>query len=354
MYLGQLQNRERGVELAQQLGQKKIVYLDQNWLSDMAKAHLDNNRRVDKLYFTELFKDIQRAISQDKIVCPSSPLHESESNLSSQWNVDIRSMDNAISRGLSFKPSEEICYGQLLEAASKFAGAESSVKPWWRIPFNRDPDLLNRDPDLPDSTFPRAESALEVFLTVQKLVDEDRRIRNEVAAPMYKQYKEVRAEQNPSYRDEVEFSRIQLFHEHFFVFDNAESVLKQACPDWDIVHSSVFQERRLRLAELEQICNRAGGIAPFLSSRDFKNTPYLSIRSKLMAADSIHHRIRKPEKSLLDDFDMAATVVPYVDVFATENYLAELLRKTGVAKDYGCNVYTMRQKSMLRDHLSQL
>ena len=333
--------------MAQQCGQKKVVYLDQNWLSDMAKAHLDSDVRVDKPYFTELFEDIQRAILEDKIVCPTSPLHESESNLSSRLNVEIRSMNNALSRGLSFNSSEEICHKQLLEAASKFAGSEASDEPWWWTPFNHDPDL-------PDSMFPRAESALEVFLTVQKLVDENRRIRNEVTAPMYKQYKDGRAEHNLSYCDEVEFSRIQLFREHYFVFDNAESVLKQAYPDWDVVHSTVFQERRLRLAELEQICDMAGGIGHLLSSSYLKDTPYLSIRARLMAADIVCYATRKPEGSLLADFDMAAAVVPYVDVFATENYLAELLRQTGVARDYGCNVYTMRQKDMLLDYLSQL
>ena len=103
--------------MAQQHGQKKVVYLDQNWLSDLAKAHLDGDVRVDKPYFTDLFQAVQGAIAEDKIVCPTSPLHESESNLSSQLNVDIRSMDNALSRGLSFNPSEEIWDKQLLEAA---------------------------------------------------------------------------------------------------------------------------------------------------------------------------------------------------------------------------------------------
>ena len=333
--------------MAKQRGQKKVVYLDQNWLSEMAKAHLDGDVRVDKTYFTELFQAIQRAIAEDKIVCPTSPLHESESNLSPRLNVDLRSMDYAISRGISFSPSAEICDKQLLEAASNFVGVQLPTAPWWRTPFNRDPDL-------PDSTFARAQSTLEVFLTVQRLVDEDRRIRNEVTAPMYKQYKDGRAERNLPYPDEVEFSRFQLFREHYFVFDNAESVLKESCSDWDIVHSIVFRERQLRLTELWLVCGMAGGIAPFLSSSDFKNTPFLSIRAKLMAADIVHHGTRNPEGSLLADFDMAATVVPYVDVFATENYLAELLRKTGIAADYGCSVYTMRQKDKFLDLLSEL
>ena len=323
--------------MAQQRGRKKIVYIDQNWLSDITKAHLDGYARVDKGYFTELFKVMQEAIAEDKIVFPTSPLHESESNFSSRLSAELKSMDNGLSRGLSFNYSHEICDRQLLEAASKFVGVDTPEEPWWKTPFNRDPDL-------PENTFPRAQNMLEVFLHIQEYVNEQRRIRNEVAAPMYNQYKETRTEYNLSYHDEVKFGRIQLFHEHYFAFDKAESVLEQEIGNWRPIHSTVAHERQQRLVELAKVCDRGKGIAQFMSSTEIANTPFLSIRSKLMAADIAYNRNRKPEVSLLDDFNMAATVVPYVDVFATENYVAELLRTTGVAKDYGCSVYTMRQK----------
>ena len=333
--------------MAQQRGQKKIVYLDQNWLSDMTKAHLDGNARVDKEYFTELFRVMEKAIIEDKIVCPTSPIHESESNFSSQLSADLKSMDNGLSRGLSFNYGQEIGDKQLLEEASNFAKVDTLEEPWWQIPFNRDPDI-------PDSTFPRATSALEVFLTAQLLVNEKWRVRNEVTTPMYRQYKETRTERNLSYGDEVKFSRIKLFREHYFVFDDAESVLKQVSPLWEPMVPALHSERQMRLMELAMICDLGDGIAQFMSSREIANTPFLSIRSKLMAADIAYESLRLPEPSLLDDFDMAATVVPYADMFATENYLAELLRKTGVARDYGCNVYTMRQKDSLLDFLSGL
>ena len=336
-------------EMARQHGQKKIIYFDQNWLSDMTKAHLDGGARVDKGYFTELFKVMQRAIAEDKIVCPTSQIHESESNFSSRLSADLKSMDNGLSRGLSFNYAHEMCDKQLLEAASKFAEVDTLEEPWWQIPFNRDPDI-------PDSTFPRATRALEVFVTVQLLVNEKWRVRNEVTAPMYKQYKETRTERNLSYGDEVEFSRIQLFYEHYHIFDNAEPILKQVSSLWESMVPTLHHERQMQLVELAKICDLGEGIAKFMSSKEIANTPFLSIRSKLMAADVVHGNLRVPEPSLLDDFDMAAMVVPYVDVLATENYLAELLRSTGIARDYGCNVYTMRQqqKDSLLNFLSEL
>ena len=90
------------------------------------------------------------------------PLHKSEGNLSSGLNVDIRSMDDILSTGLTFNPSEKICHAQLLKSTLKFAGAESPPEPWWQTPFNRDPDLGY-------STLPRFRGYLKVVATAPKL-----------------------------------------------------------------------------------------------------------------------------------------------------------------------------------------
>ena len=167
---------------------------------------------------------------------------------------------------------------------------------------------------------------------------------------MYEQYKAGRAKHHLPYRDEVNSNRIQLFREHYFVFNKAESILKQSFVQWDPIYSAFFYQR---LTELWQIYDKAGCIVDFLSSSDFKNTPFLSIRAKLMAADIVNHRTPKLEESLLTDFDIVATILPYSDVFATENYMAELIKKTKVGDEYGCRVFTMRQKQELLDVLSE-
>ena len=76
----------------------------------MKAVRLDGSPRVDKVYFMELHKVIQRAVATDKIVCPTSLLHQVESNFDSRRNADFRSVDNAVSRGLSFNSSDQISY----------------------------------------------------------------------------------------------------------------------------------------------------------------------------------------------------------------------------------------------------
>ena len=47
----------------------------------------------------------------------------------------------------------------------------------------------------------------------------------------------------------------------------------------------------------------------------------------------------------------AAFVLPHADMLATENYMAELIRQTGLDKEYDCRVYRMKQKEDLLNEL---
>ena len=58
---------------------------------------------------------------------------------------------------------------------------------------------------------------------------------------------------------------------------------------------------------------------------------------------------REPEPSQIADFHIVALVIPYADMFGTENYMAELVRQTGLDKEYDCSVYRMKQKEDFLD-----
>ena len=334
--------------VTQKHGDKKIVYLDQNWLSDIAKAvRVESASSVNREYFTELYNVVLEAIADDKVVCPTAPMHTSESNFDAKRSADFLSVDNAISRGLSFNESDQISHDQLLMAASAFAGTEQANAPWWWVPFNRDPDVS-------DSTLPRPSSGIEVFVTVEAWVNEERRMRNQIGAPLYRKYKDDRKAIKLLYRNEVAFSRCQLFREGHFGIADALSLAGDVPVGFDVLYQQSVLRQQRRILEINGICDRGAGIAAFMTSDEFAHAPYLSIRAKLMAADIVNNADRRPEDSLLSDFNIAATVIPYVDVFATENYLAELLRTTRVDTEFECKVYTMRQRDALLDYLAAL
>ena len=47
-------------------------------------------------------------------------------------------------------------------------------------------------------------------------------------------------------------------------------------------------------------------------------------------------------------------ILPYSDVLATENYLAELIRQTKLGEKYSCQPFTMRQRKDFLCHLEGL
>ncbi len=331
----------------QRHGNTPVVYLDQNWLSEITKAHLGLETSLDRCYLLELSRVIQQGVAQDRFVCPTSSFHEAESTLSFRLQADLRSVDNTLSRGLSFNSHVNISHEQLLQAASSFAHVDVSSEHWWRVPFNRDPDT-------PDSKLPRPADGIEVFLTIDEMVNEDRRVRNQVSAPLYQNYKEHRKEINLSYQDETNFSRLQLLRESYEALGEAISLLGETPSGWEAFHWMTALQQQQRLEEIKQICDRGDGFESFLSSKEFYDTPFLSVRPKLMAADIVHERQRIPERSLLEDFDIVATILPYSDVFATEKYIAELIKKTKVGDGYGCRAFTMPQKDELLNLLSTL
>ena len=91
-----------------------------------------------------------------------------------------------------------------------------------------------------------------------------------------------------------------------------------------------------------------------MDSSQFLRVPLLSNYAKLLEADKLKFPNRKVEPSLQDDFRIAAMVIPYSKVFATENYLAELIKQTGISEEYDCDIYTMRQKQDLLSEITRL
>ena len=326
-------------------GKKPIVYLDQNWLSEITKAHIDGWKGGDKPYFEKLSSDIQAGVDKDRFVCPTSPFHESESSFNSKLYDPLWNVSEGLSRGLSFNSHTDISHKQLVGAALEFTGHLAPTNPWWRVPFNRDPDTSV-------SNIPRHE--ILVHLSVEELAEEQKRLRDNIQTPMYHKYKEMRRGYSLSYEDEVKYSKTQLFEEGYRGPMMALALPEVSAPGWDPLLTHIAWEQMNRYEELIRICDQRGGLDTFLDSPQFSKAPFLSIRAKLMAADIARFPRRKPEPSLQDDFSIVATVLPYADVFATENYIADLIKQTHVGSDYDCRVFTMRQKDDLLEYLSAL
>ena len=326
-------------------GRRPVVYLDQNWLSEITKAQIVGQPSKDKPYFGHLFSAIHARVSQSKLVCPTSDFHDTEASFSSELRAPIGYVSRSLSQGLSFNSWFQICHNQLVQAALEFVGQESPRAPWWRIPFNWDPAIpIQEAPDISKSEHP-------VMLEYMKEV---KSIRDGPQTSLSREFKEERQRKNRCFEDEVDFGRIQIFRE--LHISPAEGVVQGIFGGYDAepVFGLVALQAIGRFRQLKTICDQSGGMQKFIKSQQFRSAPFLSICAKLRAADIVNYPDHKPEPSLIDDFLIAATILPYSDMFATENYMAELIKQTHLQEEFGCSIFTMKQKKELLDELHSL
>lgn len=316
-------------------GKKPVVYLDQNWISEITKSQIIGRSSKDDAFYSHLSSVLHTGVSEGKFACPTSDFHNKEASFNPNLRTAIPFVACALSHGLSFNSFIHINHKQLVAAALEFAGQDVPSTPWWHIPFNRDPDtLLQWSPDLSNREHP-------IMIDYMKEV---KRIRDGIQTFDYCDFKKHRRKQGLSYEDEVRFGRDQIFREQHI--RPAEAIVQGRfkTSDWESIYSVVALQALCRYTELKIICDLGEGIGTFLNSHQFAHAPFLSISSKLRAADIVRFPNRDPEQSLIDDFHIVATVLPYASVFATENYLAELIKQTGLDKEYDCSVYRMKQR----------
>jgi len=73
-----------------------------------------------------------------------------------------------------------------------------------------------------------------------------------------------------------------------------------------------------------------------------------------MAADIFFYPDKKPAKSLFIDFEIMASVLPYVDILATDGYNSQLIHNTGLLNRFSAHIFTVRQRKALVAQLRSL
>ena len=81
------------------------------------------------------------------------------------------------------------------------------------------------------------------------------------------------------------------------------------------------------------------------------NCPFLDIFASLTAADIFFYPDNKPTSSLLADFEILSSVIPYVDILATDGYMLQLFSNGRFAECYGVQAFSVRQRKALVDEL---
>ena len=105
-----------------------IIYLDQNYISNMTKTRLNLlHNSSDKAFWTSLFNDLQGSVIANKLACPSSEFHQEESSIDRRIELELNKTIAQLSFGLELKPWDEILHTQIEYAACTFLNKEGAT-----------------------------------------------------------------------------------------------------------------------------------------------------------------------------------------------------------------------------------
>jgi hypothetical protein len=115
---------------------KHVVYLDQNFASNSAKALYLNDWK-DSLapFYRELYNFLSDLTDCDKLICPTSPFHREEGEPSNRVKDFLWHFVEELAYGLSFNYSAEIRNHQVITAARAYCGLPEKQHPAWEVAF---------------------------------------------------------------------------------------------------------------------------------------------------------------------------------------------------------------------------
>lgn len=290
--------------------QKLLVYLDQNFLSEMSKA--DVNERV-RPEFKEIYELLHQGFVDEKLVVPGSLLHDIESSLATHLKDRIATYQHYLGQVRLYRP-DEIRNTQTFAALDRFMG---------RVP---------EDPLQPDAAFlGHPDQRVERFgISVDSHLETHnfRQSRHGTATELEKLRQRL-------LQRKVTYDQ-QLNVEQETQRDQFVQTYCSSC-------GPVSEEKRKELTA-------------FTESTDFTSIPLLRIEAHLFASILT----RKPDRHIRSsdgtDIDALSAYAPYMDVVCTDAFMADQLRD--VAKGYGITLFHAKTRSLhelkafLESHLS--
>lgn len=156
---------------------RTIVYLDQNYLSSMAKARLGSlKNQDDHKFWLSLFNELKAAVLADKIACPELEFQRDEAEFDKRIEHTVWQVICELSFGLEFLPWETILELEIEDTAFKFLGKNPPRRRSWQSAFKSAP----QDPvesRMSCDAF-GIKHRIEVFISPPKeAVDHDRQLK---------------------------------------------------------------------------------------------------------------------------------------------------------------------------------
>jgi len=307
---------------------KTIIYLDQNYLSNITKARLGTNfyPKVPSHYL-DLYSALREAVGRDLMVCPVSSFHRTESELDTRLELEIYGTLSELYCGTELRNYPEILQEQTKTALYEFLGKrDTETKARWHEAFESNPHISSQSPAprlrAPGATFATGTRAVKVY---------------------HEQEREPQAVGDLA--KQKRFEACQLI---FWLYLRSGCLFALGDNDLDTVFMLQYQARLSQ--EYSDLLGRkptAFETAHFLASDQMRAAPFIDVYSSLRAGMVVWGAERRPKGSDLNDVFMAATILPYCDVFATDGYIKSLTQRSKLDTKYKLLVFGSHKADVL-------
>ncbi len=291
---------------------KTIIYLDQNYLSNLTKARLKGN---DHPNYRQLYDLLCEAVHANAIVCPASPSHYNESQMDSRVE-DFYGTLEELYCGVEFHYFEQIVHAQATAALYRHLGIPQPPQPDWKAAFKSNPHSPF------DGKIGRINRSGHALLIEQLRLTKANYEKEPNPVPIGN----LEAQKRHEAREFIRF---------FYPLPNPELSIDS-------------------LGELESVLSNLLEHKPtweekdkFLRSEQLMAAPFIDIYASLRAAMICWNRTRKPHGSDLEDVMAESTALPYCDVYATDGFMKDLIGQLKLDQKYAAKVFSAQEGDVL-------
>lgn len=281
---------------------KTIVYLDQNFISDIAKLSLEDKKDLVKPILQNVFDIIKTGVDEEKFLAPDGWIHAIETAAESNPILKdaIYSYQGYLGQ-TSLNPPWEIKNAQFTDSLLDYFKIKQDEGEKWRSAFRENPNRRMENfkidvhfPDLGLGSLSR-ESAEALLKIRQSGVNEKKQYQDEIIATR-KHYKTL-----------LRTDYGWVLRKHNIDVDKAEG---------------------------------------FIDSDEFTQIPNIDIFCQLWSRNLADKDRKRGIEGDYNDIEFLSVYMPYCDVIATDNYMKTMLQSLKFDEKYNCHLFSMKRDDL--------
>ena len=309
-----------------------IVYLDQNYLSNMAKAqHGYITNENEAIFWGSLFDDLKRVVLVDRVACPEAEFHLIEAKYDKRLLKPIIEVIKTLSGGLQLRPWKNILETQIENAARQFLGKQPEKRNDWSIAFESNPKSKYMD-RIQDIKHAKIINYIHLPLTNDD-IEHERQLKLGFRGQEQKMLEEY--SRKPFGWPELLLDSKKGVIDGFIGKLAEQSIYEKLEGDYPLEDKLIAKNDYTRLKNLWNRIHLIG-IDPkddkivnnFVRSKELLDSPYVDVNASIWAAIARTYQGGEPSKGDFYDVPILASALPYCDIVTTDKSMKGIVLVT--------------------------